>query len=315
MNNDDSSYTNHAVTNYTGGSRFEDAFSEIDSEMADYDPSQLGFPQSQGDFYEDQPLNLDEDGISPTKNASNNHGLYHTGDNTNYGSEFRNRDSSLDHANQGVGDDFYTNDENQEEQDDWKVLARWLNNELGAPEILQYRKAELENLSELLEFQNGRIEELRNSGDYQKSFESMILQTDVERTKYLIRSYLRARIQKIENNLMWYATVTEASKNLSVYELEYAKGLANATKKYYNNAFLGNMPQSLQAVDGVDLEGLSLVTEPNYNSAVFCRILKDVGEYQLTTSGDVIQMEKNNIFITSYKNVSGLIVSGNAQLL
>ncbi|OMJ26596.1 hypothetical protein AYI70_g23 [Smittium culicis] len=166
------SYSNRAATDYTGGSR-NDNFSFSDFNTDDVASSH----NKPTEFYEDEPLKLDFDPSS--RDLSSTHGL----DAENLDSQFdslKNHDSGYSNEESSVNFDFISSDINSEEPDDWTILANSLINEKGAPELLFYRKAELENLSELIQFQ-------------------------------------------IEKNAQWYATVAEASKNLSPQELAFSK--------------------------------------------------------------------------------------------
>ncbi|PVU98646.1 hypothetical protein BB560_005626 [Smittium megazygosporum] len=281
--NDSAAYSNRAITDYTGGSRVDlDQFSQFSSEF---------LPHQSPDFYQDEPLKID-----------------------NFDTSNQESEAEPFDGNPELSMDLESFEDNSTD-DDWQTLKTWLMNERGAPILLKYRSIELENLAQLINFQLERIQSIVDSADSEKNFESIILQTDVERTKYIIRSYLRTRIQKIEENFSWYATTDPKLSNITKLELDFAKNLEKSIHKYYNDSFLNDLPQQLRALDGTDPEGLSLIPEPNLNAAVFVIILKGVGDFQLASSGDVIQMNKNNIFITSYSNIAPLLESGHAKLI
>ncbi|OLY84727.1 hypothetical protein AYI68_g1104 [Smittium mucronatum] len=166
---DSMTYSNRAATDYTGGSRYElDTFS-------DFGDGASSINQSNTEFYQDAPLKLDFDQENGNFSGGINREIYRSDDldsmQNHNSSKFNDSDANLE---------FEIDEHESEEQDDWSILTTSLINEKGSPELLVYRKSELENLGELVQFQ-------------------------------------------IEKNVMWYATVAEASKNLSPQELEFAK--------------------------------------------------------------------------------------------
>ncbi|KAJ2835028.1 GINS complex subunit [Coemansia furcata] len=102
-------------------------------------------------------------------------------------------------------------------EDDLSVLMRSWVNERSSPEILEYEGATIENLMELVDFQTQKMAT-------QQAAIANILKMDVDRVKYLVRSYLRTRLSKIEENARHYIKDTMYSERLSQNELEYAKG-------------------------------------------------------------------------------------------
>ncbi|KAJ1876574.1 GINS complex subunit, partial [Kickxella alabastrina] len=85
--------------------------------------------------------------------------------------------------------------EEQEDEDDLSILMRSWINERSSPELLEYEGSALENLMELVDFQMQKIQ------TQQVPFIGNILKMDVDRIKYLVRSYLRTRLGKIEDHV------------------------------------------------------------------------------------------------------------------
>ena len=67
-----------------------------------------------------------------------------------------------------------------------------------------------------------KIEEMEESGDNRNYFHSRILLMGLERTKYLLSTYLHARIAKIEEFTTYFLQDEEARSRLSESEEEYA---------------------------------------------------------------------------------------------
>ena len=76
---------------------------------------------------------------------------------------------------------------------------------------------------------------------------------EVERVKYLLKSYLRSRIIKIERNLLFIIEKDRASL-LSQAEMEYAWQLYEAKKEHFNKELFSNISNKLNMMaDGTDI--------------------------------------------------------------
>jgi GINS complex protein len=69
--------------------------------------------------------------------------------------------------------------------------------------------------------QAGRVVTIRDNPDLE--MERIVYERDMQRTKWLIKAYHRARVRKIEQHVQHYLHVEDYTKRLSSAELEYAK--------------------------------------------------------------------------------------------
>ena len=67
---------------------------------------------------------------------------------------------------------------------------------------------------------------------------------ELERTKFMLKTYLRARIIKIERQLIYIIENDQASL-MSEAEMGYAWTLYENKKKYFNEIFLNKIPGKL----------------------------------------------------------------------
>ncbi|PIA18614.1 GINS complex, Sld5 component [Coemansia reversa NRRL 1564] len=186
-------------------------------------------------------------------------------------------------------------------------MCAWVN-ERNAPELLEYEGTTLENLMELVDFQNQRIQS-------QPAVIANILKMDVDRVKYLVRSYLRTRLAKIEKYALHYTREPRYRDRLSQSELDYAKGFVALEEKHMRRSFLDQLPPHLRALDETTTNGLEMVPKPDVDSAVFCRVRTTVGEFQFDASEDPILMKRTNIFITRYSIIRDLLEDGKVELI
>ncbi|KAH8500965.1 hypothetical protein H0E87_015980 [Populus deltoides] len=86
---------------------------------------------------------------------------------------------------------------------DVELLKRAWRNEKAAPEILQFESSLVQRIKEQIELaeQNVEISEANNIDPLTVS----LYQMDLDRTQFLLRSYLRVRLQKVVSScvLLW----------------------------------------------------------------------------------------------------------------
>ncbi|KAJ2796193.1 GINS complex subunit, partial [Coemansia guatemalensis] len=205
---------------------------------------------------------------------------------------------------EGASDSYdEVSEEEDVTEDDLSIMMRVWVNERNAPELLEYEGTTIENLMELVDFQNQRIQS-------QPAVIANILKMDVDRVKYLVRSYLRTRLAKIEKYALHYTREPRYRERLSQGELDYAKGFVALEEKHMRRSFLDQLPPHLRALDETSSNGLDMVAKPDVDSAVFCRVRTTVGEFQFDASEDPILMRRSNIFITRYSIIRDLLEDG-----
>lgn len=77
----------------------------------------------------------------------------------------------------------------------------------------------------------------------------VIYQQDIERVKFVIRSYLRTRLDKIEEQALYILRTPAVAENLSELEYKYCEGYQHIFEKHMQRAFLSQLPQGLQRLD------------------------------------------------------------------
>ncbi|KAJ2745185.1 GINS complex subunit [Coemansia sp. BCRC 34301] len=199
-------------------------------------------------------------------------------------------------------------DDDDVAEDDLLILTRSWVNERSSPELLEYEGATIENLMELVDFQMQKMAT-------QPAALANILKMDVDRVKYLVRSYLRTRLSKIEEHARHYTKEPLYRERLSQNELEYAKGYVELEERHVRRSFLDQLPPHLRGLENAAGEGLEMVSKPDLDAAVFCRVRATVGEFQFEPSEAPIMMKRNNIFITRYSIIRDLLEDGKVELI
>ncbi|KAK9711294.1 GINS complex subunit [Basidiobolus ranarum] len=199
---------------------------------------------------------------------------------------------------------------------DLHVLTQaWLN-EKSAPELLPFQGIIVEDLIELLESQASIANEL-STQNVNNAFIAMLYQTEMERVKYLIRSYLRTRLSKIEKDIFYIMKNEEYAGRLSDAELRYAQMYHDLLESHFRKSCLDSLPAWMQRLDDrtSDLNRTSnMINPPDLERAVFCRVKENIGEFQLSENASVV-LDVNNIFILRYCTIQNLLAEQKVELI
>jgi GINS complex subunit 4 len=220
----------------------------------------------------------------------------------------------------------------------YETLKRAWNDEKNAPILLKFKSTEVARFQTLLASREREIEEMENSandsGDGNEMLLSAIGREELNRAKYVLRSYLRTRIKKIQQFPVhvlqqWdeknseETEETEEADVISEKEYEFTWALVKAYEEHAQSV-LANFPisQHFTYRDAfIDYEEFgeeevgeeSMVSHPNEaNKMVFIRILEDVGPFKFddgTDEGDAVDLKKGRILFCKFQQFKGLLDS------
>ena len=147
------------------------------------------------------------------------------------------------------------------------------------------------------------------------NFRLVIVQTELERIKYIIRSYLRARLFKIDKHLQYIFDNPIQSSRLSHDERDYATKHLALIDRHYHHAFLRDLPDNLQRTNDAT-GGISMIEEPDLDRAVFCKVVKQPVNPMLDLGNDEsISLTMDSIYMVRYSVVRELIMDGSIELI
>ncbi|CAH2275134.1 DNA replication complex GINS SLD5 [Pelobates cultripes] len=195
-----------------------------------------------------------------------------------------------------------------------KLEEAWLN-EKFAPELLESKSEIIECVMEQLNHMEQNLQRAR-AGDLKISFHHM----EIERIRYMLSSYLRSRLIKIEK---FFPHVLEKEKTrgegeppcLSPEEFAFAKEYTANTETLLKSVALRHMPPNLQAVDLV-----KLVPKPNLDSFVFLKVKEHQENILVEPESDeqseyAIDMEVGSQHLIRYRTIAPLVASGAVNLI
>lgn len=109
----------------------------------------------------------------------------------------------------------------------------------------------------------------------------MLVETEMERIKYLIRSYVRTRLHKVEKYSQWIMQNPEVHSSLCGVELSHAERYTELLHTHFQHSVLDSLPDWLRKMDDSYGDGLSMVTKPNLDVPVLIYCRQDLEEIDL----------------------------------
>ncbi|KAK0514860.1 hypothetical protein JMJ35_002239 [Cladonia borealis] len=202
----------------------------------------------------------------------------------------------------------------QETRDLQELTRTWVN-ERSAPELLPWPAELMDRVLERIRQQISLIEDRTSSTDPKSSFTLIILQTELERFKYLTRSLLRARLAKIDAFPLHTLTHAPTRALLSPSELQYATTHTAILHRHFQNAFLGQFPEGLRKMDDSS-GGVNMVEGPDLEKAVFVRGRREAG---VVIGGEGVGKEfllgKGEVVVVRWGVVREVVGRGEAELI
>jgi GINS complex subunit 4 len=172
-----------------------------------------------------------------------------------------------------------------------------------------------ERINSNIKQQIEKVEEMTGDMDPKTNFALIVIQTELERYKYLVRSYLRARMAKIDRHTLHYLSTDELRARLSEMELAYATRHQALLHNHYLSSFLSSFPPNLQNLNDASA-GISMIETPDLECAVFIRLLKDTFvEGRGVDSDGSLDMRESDIVILRWADAKPLVEVGSAELV
>ncbi|KAL2434789.1 hypothetical protein ABEF95_007377 [Exophiala dermatitidis] len=258
---------------------------------------------------------------------------------------------------------------------DHQLLTRAWTSERCAPELLPYPSDLLDRVMARIQAQITKIEDLASSGamtepslapnnDYyggrsrnvtsstpqNTNLILSILQTDLSRTQFLVRSFLRQRLHKITKHAGWYLAQLEQAeaeaesggsrsaqwRYLSTAEAQFLRAHQALLSDFYGASFLNAFPQALRRLDD-STGGVPMVEPPDADTAVVVRCLaeggnRDEGEGVWSNERDLddlsqddqnkrggatveLRMRRGEVWVVRWRDVRGGVERGELELL
>lgn len=199
---------------------------------------------------------------------------------------------------------------------DFQQLKKALLNERLSPEILSYQGELVQRVSEKLEQQEVEIDRLERDTAGDVPHEALSLERD--RLRWLLKSYMRARLSKVQQYAALVLRDTQGVQQLvSPQELKFANEYYMALGQLFQDQVLSHMPQNynslLRRFNGESTQ--ALVEEPDLDVFVFCHVDRDCGQIPDGTNGETAELNAGDILNIRYKHIAHLVHGGQVHLI
>ncbi|CCI48508.1 hypothetical protein ABG067_005340 [Albugo candida] len=209
-----------------------------------------------------------------------------------------------------MGDQEATNDVNEDVE---KMITLW-RNELNAPDMLEYNNDLVAALLEQIKNQQEYIDSISDNREClteERSFTNKLYQMEIDRLRYMLASYLRTRLKKIEKYSQYIIKTPAYLDRLSEKERIYAQQHAALVATHLNNAALSKIPDEHQSLDS---EGMA--SEPNLDEFVFCQSQGEVGQVRCDDRGaEFVQVREKDRHVIRYRSIDNFVKSNQIFLI
>lgn len=146
-------------------------------------------------------------------------------------------------------------------------------------------------------------------------YQIILVQTEMERIRFIIRSYTRARIAKIEKHAKYILQNLDMQRRLSMMELKYLQVYERLLENHFNTTVLKDLPPWIRVEkEGSNWPGPSTVSKPNGDAPVFARALQDC-DHILLPDGRPIDLKKGSISLLRYSSIVNHVLRGEVELV
>ncbi|KAJ3742213.1 hypothetical protein DFH05DRAFT_1504324 [Lentinula detonsa] len=165
-------------------------------------------------------------------------------------------------------------------QDDESPLSQltkhWMN-ERHAPDILPAQEELLASLLDHIRRQSEAVQLLRGepSASEEEHIRIMLVQMEVERVKFIVRSYVRTRLFKIEKFARFIMTDATIQTRITTAERAHASRHAHLTDRHFHNSVLQSLPETQSHLDDTPIFMPPMITKPDETRPVFVHALRD----------------------------------------
>ena len=201
-----------------------------------------------------------------------------------------------------------------------RLTHAWLN-ERGTPEIQPWPADAFDAVMDQLQHQQAILDSLMTdtSTSEEEHFRLNLVQLDADRAKWLVRSFLRARLVKLEAYASHLASQPSEQVRLSDLELGYVKRYEQLMSEHMQSAVLQYLPEPMRGMDDPAPGGASgapggMVTAPRLDAPVFiyCR---DDGGFLTLSEDEKVALLRGSIHVVPYRAVRTLLHQRRVELL
>ncbi|KAL9407618.1 hypothetical protein AB3S75_046204 [Citrus x aurantiifolia] len=190
---------------------------------------------------------------------------------------------------------------------DAELLKTAWRNEKAAPEILQFQAPLVKRAKEQIQLMEETVEEYEESG--MDPLTVSLYQMDLDRAQFLLRSYLRVRLQKLEKYMFYIWKNESLWSRLSDPEKMFVQRCIDDMEKHLQETVLSKLPDNYQSVrrQSVISEEDDMVPEPQLDTFIACKARNRFVSLRLADSERPLEMERHDVSFVLYKVIEDKI--------
>lgn len=190
---------------------------------------------------------------------------------------------------------------------DAELLKTAWRNEKAAPEILQFQAPLVKRAKEQIQLMEETVEEYEESG--MDPLTVSLYQMDLDRAQFLLRSYLRVRLQKLEKYMFYIWKNESLWSRLSDPEKMFVQRCIDDMEKHLEETVLSKLPDNYQSVrrQSVISEDDDMVPEPQLDTFIACKARNRFVSLRLADSERPLEMERHDVSFVLYKVIEDKI--------
>ncbi|RDB21784.1 DNA replication complex GINS protein sld5 [Hypsizygus marmoreus] len=196
-----------------------------------------------------------------------------------------------------------------------QLIRHWIN-ERNSPDILPAQEDLLVAVLDHIRRQSQTVQLLREdaSTSEDEHIRIVLAQTEMERVKFIVRSYVRTRHYKIDKYARFIATNAEIQTRLTAGERDHAVRYADILDRHLYKCVLQSLPPAQAHLDDNAAFVPSMITTPDKSRPVFVHALQRCPRIRLP-DGTALEMEKGHITLVPYHVVEQLVARGEVELV
>ncbi|KAJ4721992.1 DNA replication complex GINS protein SLD5 [Melia azedarach] len=190
---------------------------------------------------------------------------------------------------------------------DVELLKTAWRNEKAAPEILQFQAQLVKRAREQIQLMEETIEDFEESG--LDPLTVSLYQMDLDRAQFLLRSYLRVRLRKLEKYMLYIWKNDSLWNRLSEPEKMFVQRCIDDMEKHLEETVLSKLPDNYQSArrQSVISEEDDMVPEPRLDTFVACKTSNSFVSLRLADSERPLEMERQDVSFVLYKVIEDKI--------
>lgn len=186
-----------------------------------------------------------------------------------------------------------------------ELTQAWVD-ERFCPELLPFNELLVNHIIELVKAQTMNVAEQSKKDDVDVAFKLVLYQQEIERAKYVLRSYLRTRIAKIEEQAFFIVESDVMKERLSPLEVDYLEAYSAILESHLTESCLSSLPNPLKKLREQN-EQVKMIPEPELDKGVFVKILEELGNVE-TVPGESIYLAKGDIQLLRYRYIQQFLL-------